>query len=71
MRATPIVLLDGDRGAASMGKQHDGIGASLTDVVQLFIDRAQLHIRTGFSLQHGAKVFEDLQLDKAPEAAPK
>ena len=54
-----------------MGKQHDGIGASLTDVVQLFIDRAQLHIRTGFSLQHGAKVFEDLQLDKAPEAAPK
>jgi hypothetical protein len=30
-----------------------------------------LHIRTGFGPQHGAKVFEDLQLDKAPEAAPK
>jgi hypothetical protein len=41
------------------------------DVVQLFIDGAQLHIRTGFGPQHGAKVFEDLQLDKAPEAAPK
>jgi beta-lactamase class A len=41
------------------------------DVVQLFIDGARLHIRTGFGPQHGAKVFEDLQLDKAPEAAPK
>jgi hypothetical protein len=29
------------------------------------------HIRTGFGPQHGAKVFEDLLLDKAPEAAPK
>jgi hypothetical protein len=41
------------------------------DVVQLFIDRTdlgpRLHIRTGFGPQHGAKVFEDLLLDKAPE----
>jgi beta-lactamase class A len=41
------------------------------DVVQLFMDGARLHIRTGFGPQHGAKVFEDLLLDKAPEAAPK
>ena len=41
------------------------------DVVQLFIDGARLHIRTGFGPQHGAKVFEDVLLDKAPEAAPK
>jgi len=40
------------------------------DVVQLFMDGARLHIRTGFGPQHGAKVFEDLLLDKAPEAAP-
>jgi len=40
------------------------------DVVQLFIDGARLHMRTGFGPQHGAKVFEDLLLDKAPEAAP-
>jgi hypothetical protein len=30
---------------------------------------ARLHIRTGFGPQHGAKLFEDLLLDKAPEAA--
>jgi beta-lactamase class A len=45
------------------------------DVVQVFIDRtglgARLRIRTGFGPQHGAKVFEDLLLDKAPEAAAK
>jgi hypothetical protein len=47
------------------------------DVVQIFIDRTglgtglggRLHIRTGFGPQHGAKLFEDLLLDKAPEAA--
>lgn len=41
------------------------------DVVQLFIARtglgARLHIRTGSGPQHGAKVFEDLLLDKVPE----
>jgi beta-lactamase class A len=41
------------------------------DVVQIFIDGASsgahLHIRTGFGPQHGAKLFEDLLLDKAPE----
>ncbi|HEX7598405.1 MAG TPA: serine hydrolase, partial [Polyangia bacterium] len=40
------------------------------DVVQIFIDGAdsgaRLHIRTGFGPQHGAKLFEDLLLDKAP-----
>jgi beta-lactamase class A len=41
------------------------------DVVQLFMDGTRLHLRTGFGPQHGAKVFEDLLLDKAPEAAPK
>ena len=45
------------------------------DVVQIFIDGAgsgaRLHIRTGFGPQHGAKLFEDLVLDKTPEAAPK
>ena len=41
------------------------------DIVQLFIDGARLHIRTGFGPQHGAKVFEDTDLDKAPEAAAK
>ena len=41
------------------------------DVVQLFIDGDRLYIRTGFGPQHGAKVFEDLLLDKAPEATPK
>jgi hypothetical protein len=40
------------------------------DVVQMFIDGVRLHIRTGFGPQHGAKVFEDLLLDKAPETAP-
>ena len=40
------------------------------DVVQVFMDGARLHIRTGFGPQHGAKLFEDLLLDKAPEAAP-
>ena len=39
------------------------------DVVQLFIDGARLHIRTGFGPQHGAKLFEDLLLDKVPEPA--
>ena len=39
------------------------------DVVELFIDGARLHIRTGFGPQHGAKLFEDLLLDKAPESA--
>jgi hypothetical protein len=34
------------------------------------MDGARLHIRTGFGPQHGAKLFEDLLLDKAPEAAP-
>jgi len=38
------------------------------DVVQVSIDRtdlgARLHIRTGFGPQHGAKLFEDLLLDK-------
>jgi len=38
------------------------------DVVQLFIDGARLHIRTGFGPQHGAKVFEDLLLNKVVEA---
>jgi beta-lactamase class A len=41
------------------------------DVVEMFIDGARLHIRTGFGPQHGATVFEDLLLDKAPEVAPK
>jgi beta-lactamase class A len=41
------------------------------DVVQLFMDGDRLHVRTGFGPQHGAKVFEDLLLDKAPEAAAK
>jgi hypothetical protein len=41
------------------------------DVVQVFMDGARLHIRTGFGPQHGAKVFEDLLLDKATESAPK
>jgi hypothetical protein len=41
------------------------------DVVELFMDGARLHIRTGFGPQHGAKVFEDLELDKAPEGGSK